>query len=270
MCLIEECDHRVDPENLIRIMPAEGRELHIIKGYPQKQGSFFFGEFIMKALILVNGELRQPGALRRRIRAGSFDMVLGADWGARHARTLGVTLQAIIGDLDSLPDEERQTFGPIEYITFPAEKNETDLELALLYAIQKGARHIVLVGVLGGRLDMTVANILMMNLPALAACRIEAWHGNQTAWLIRPPGEALQGTIGDTISLIPLTHIATGICLSGFKYPLNQESLLFGQGRGLSNQIRNVPAHVDFAAGLLLAVHTPGVSLGKRTKDTTG
>jgi thiamine pyrophosphokinase len=232
-----------------------------IKGYPPKKGSpFVLGENVVKALVLANGDLYKAGTLRRRIRDGSFDLVIGADWGARHAPALGVSLQAIVGDFDSIPEDERQNLDQAKFITFPAEKNETDLELALLYAAQQGAGHIVMVGVLGGRLDMTIANVLMISHPALAACRIEVWHGNQTGWLIRPPGVAICGSPGDTISLIPLANTVSDICLSGFKYPLRQESLVFGQGRGLSNQIISTSARVDFSTGLLLAVHTPGAA----------
>jgi thiamine pyrophosphokinase len=135
----------------------------------------------MRALVLVNGELCKPDILRSRIDAEVFDLVLGADGGARHACTLDVTLDAIIGDMDSLSNLEQQGISNTEFVSYPAEKDETDLELALLYAAEQGVDKIVVVGVMGGRMDMTIANILLITHVSLSSCRIEVWHGEQTS-----------------------------------------------------------------------------------------
>ncbi len=212
----------------------------------------------MKSLILVNGELYRPDVLRGRICAEIFDLVLGVDGGAGHAHTLNVTLDAIVGDLDSLSDAEQSGIGDIELVSYPAEKDETDLELALLYAQEQGSDRIVMVGAMGGRMDMTLANILLITHPSLSSCRIEVWHGKQTGWLIRPPGEDIYGNIGDTVSLIPLGGDASGITTKGLKYPLEDAILTFGPARGISNRLEQSPAHIELAKGLLLATHTPG------------
>jgi len=212
----------------------------------------------MKALVLANGELYQPDILRNRIRTGAFDLVLSADGSARHACTLNVTLDAIIGDLDSFADSEYPDTGNTRIISFPAEKNETDLELTLLYARDRGAEQIAIVGAMGGRMDMTIANILLITHAELGSCRIEVWHGAQTGWLIRPPGDEISGHPGDTISLIPLQGNASGITTKGLKYPLKNAELRLGPARGISNLLEQSSAHVELADGLLLAVHTPG------------
>ena len=212
----------------------------------------------MKALILVNGELHRPGVLRRRIRAETFDLVLGADRGAHYANTLNVTLDAVIGDLDSLSDSARQSIGNAEFISYPPEKNETDLELALLYAKEQGADQIVMVGAIGGRMDMTIGNILLLTHVSLGSCRVEVWHGEQTGWVIKPPGEDISGQQGDTISLIPLNGDALGITTEGLAYPLKDEGLTLGSVRGISYLLEKSSAHVKLLNGLLLVVHTPG------------
>ena len=142
-------------------MPAEGTQEPQKKGLPSiVQGSPFCVWSMMKALILVNGELYQPDILRSRIKAEKFDLVIGADGGTRHANVLGVNPDAIIGDMDSLSESDRLVFKNAKFISYPAEKDETDLELAILYAREKGADEIVMVGVMGGRMDMTISNIL--------------------------------------------------------------------------------------------------------------
>ena len=212
----------------------------------------------MKALILVNGELYKPDVLRSRIRAEAFNLVLGVDGGARYARTLNVTLDAIIGDMDSLSDLEQQGTGNTEFISYPSEKDETDLELTLLYAKEQGAEQIVMAGTMGGRMDMTIANILLITHASLSSCRIEVWHGEQTGWVIKPPGEDISGHPGDTVSLIPLGGNASGITTKGLKYSLKDAELTFGPARGISNLLEKPHAHIKLSEGILLAIHTPG------------
>jgi thiamine pyrophosphokinase len=214
----------------------------------------------MKALILVNGELYKPDVLRSRIHAETFALVLSADGGARHAYTLDIPLDAIIGDMDSLSDLKQQGIKKTEFISYPAEKDETDLELALLYAEGQGVDQIVMVGVMGGRMDMTIANILLITHASLGSCKIKVWHGEQTGWVIRPPGEDIFGYPGDTVSLIPLCGAATGITTKGLKYPLKDEELTSSPARGISNLMEKTSANIRLSGGLLLAIHTPGRS----------
>ncbi len=213
----------------------------------------------MNTLVLVNGDLYRSGILRKRVQAEKFDLVLAADAGARHARTLSLKLDAIVGDMDSISNQE-QDFPRVHTFIHPAEKNETDLELALLHARENGAERIVVVGVMGGRMDMAIANVMLLAHPCLDSCRIEAWHGNQTAWLIRPPGQEIPGRPGDTISLIPIGGDAVGVTTKGLQYRLKREKLYFGAARGLSNKLKTAHVHVSLASGNLLAVLTPARS----------
>ncbi|MFC2035907.1 thiamine diphosphokinase [Chloroflexota bacterium] len=212
----------------------------------------------MKALILVNGELYKPDILQRRIRTETFDLVLGADGGTHHAYTLNVTPDAIIGDLDSLSDLEQQGIRNTKFVSYPAEKDKTDLELALIYAEEQGADQIVIVGAMGGRIDMTIANILLLAHANLSTCRIEVWHGEQTGWVINPPGEAISGHPRDIVSLIPLGGYASGVTTKGLKYSLKDEGLSFVSSRGISNLLEKSSAHIKLSEGLLLVIHTPG------------
>src|SRR3972149_8814019 len=144
------------------------------------QGSLFScGVHPMKALILANGELYKSDVLRRRIRTEVFDLVLGADGGAHYADTLNVTVDAIIGDLDSLSDLEQNGISNTKLVSYPAEKDETDLESALIYAEEQGADQIIIVGAIGGRMDMTIANMLLITHASFSSCRIEVWHGDK-------------------------------------------------------------------------------------------
>jgi thiamine pyrophosphokinase len=218
----------------------------------------------MKLLVLVNGEPYRPEVLRERLAAERFDGVFGVDGGSRHGASLGVHVTTVVGDLDSLSPDELAALGNIELLKFSKTKDEMDLELALVEAVKRGAERVVIAGMMGGRLDMSLGNLHLLAHPDLAGCRVEVWHGDQTAWAVRPPGEDIGGRPGDTLSLIPLAGDAVGITTRALAYPLRAETLGYGAGRGLSNVMESDTARVELAFGLLLVVHTPAAKGGHR------
>jgi thiamine pyrophosphokinase len=213
-----------------------------------------------KSIVLANGPLDDLAPLRERLAAWGEAEVIAADGGARLAARLGLQPEIVIGDLDSLDPQERQALveAGVRLQASPADKDETDLELALRLAVAGGAEQVAVLGALGGRLDMTLANVLLLADDRLAGVEVQLWHGEQTAWIIRPPGGELPGQAGDSLSLIPLGGPAAGITTHNLAYPLLDETLSVGPARGVSNVIRAAPASVRLAAGRLLAVHTPG------------
>jgi thiamine pyrophosphokinase len=211
-----------------------------------------------QVLIIANGELDAEAA--RRIQAFPAECVIAVDGGADHCRALGISPSQIVGDLDSLEPATLAHFeqAGVTIERHPAQKDETDLELALLAAVRQGAKRVILAGALGGRLDMTLPNVLLLLDPRFRDLRVELWQHRQSAWLLRPPGEAIHGQPGDTLSLIPLLGDAEGITTEAFRYPLKDETLAPGQTRGVSNVMTASTARIDLRKGWLLAVHTVG------------
>jgi thiamine pyrophosphokinase len=187
-------------------------------------------------------------------------IVIAADGGVQHAERLGLEISIVIGDLDSLDEEKNIALKNknTDVLRVAAQKDETDLELALLYAIEIGVTDIVVLGAFGDRIDMSLSNLLLLTHPSLLAVQIEYWYGRQTAWLIRPPGDEIHGQSGDILSLIPLEGDAEGITTHELYYPLNNEKLEFGPARGISNVLTASVARVELGSGTLIAVHSPG------------
>ena len=209
----------------------------------------------MRAIIFANGEFPHPQSAHSLLRPD--DLIIAADGGTRHALVAGVIPHVVIGDLDSLsPDEQaRVEAAGAQIIRFPPRKDETDLELALLHAVREGATEIVILAALGGRLDQTIANLLLLALPELSGLDVRIVEGRQTALLIR--GEVLiEGQIGDTLSLIPLGGDAVGVTAEGLEWPLHEDTLRFGPARGVSNVLTAQIARVCVRRGLLLCVVT--------------
>jgi thiamine pyrophosphokinase len=213
-----------------------------------------------RAIVLANSQIHDPDTIRSRLKEGSQALVIAADGGSLHAETFGLPLDAVIGDLDSLSEDTLAELSAkqVDIQKSPVEKDETDLELALLYAAERGATQIVVLGAFGGRLDMSIANLLLLTYPQLSEIRIEIWNGKQTAWIVRPPGDEIQGKAGDTLSLIPLNGEARGVTTRNLAYPLHDETLPAGPSRGLSNILTSNKASIRLQGGFLLAVHTPG------------
>ena len=183
------------------------------------------------------------------------EMVIAADGGTRHCFKLGITPDVVIGDFDSLSKEEISTLEKkhIEIIRHPVDKDETDLELALHKALELGATRITLYGLLGGRWDMSFANLLLLAMPHFAGIRFRVVAGKTEAFILRS-GETLelQGESEDTVSVVPLNQRIHGLTYDGLQWPLEGATLDFGTPRGVSNRFVNSPAHIHLDDGLLL------------------
>jgi thiamine pyrophosphokinase len=222
-------------------------------------------EGMMRAVIFANGTFTDPRQARDLLRAD--DLVIAVDGGTRHAWEAGVDPQLVVGDLDSLSARERERLrsSGAEVDSFSAHKDRTDLELALLRAASEGAEEILILAALGGRLDQTIANLLLLTLPELAHRDVRIVEGAQVAFVIR--NEALiQGRPGDTVSLIPIGGDATGVTARGLEWSLDDDTLDFGPARGVSNVLRAKQASVRVRQGLLLCVemHAADAKGGQR------
>ncbi len=209
----------------------------------------------MRAIIFANGEFTDVQSVRNMLR--SDDLIIAADGGTRHALAAGVTPHVVIGDLDSLSADEqaRVEAASSRTVRFSPRKDETDLELALLHAAREGATEIIILAALGGRLDQTIANVLLLSLPELRELDVRIVEGAQEAFLIH--SEALiEGRPGDTVSLIPLGGDAVGVTAEGLEWPLHKDCLRFGPARGVSNVLMAEQARVRVRRGMLLCVVT--------------
>ncbi len=212
----------------------------------------------MRAIIFANGESADPQGTRDLLHPD--DLIIAADGGTRYALAAGVIPHVVIGDLDSLPpaDQARLEAAGSQIIHFSPRKDETDLELALLHAVREGATEIVILAALGGRLDQTIANVLLLSLPELSGLDVRIVEGPQTAFLIRDGRDdaLIEGQPGDTVSLIPLGGDAVGVTTEGLEWSLHEDSLRFGPARGVSNVLAAQIARVRVRRGLLLCVVT--------------
>ena len=221
----------------------------------QMEEFFVNGEKMKLALIFANGELcPEPESLPLL----EADLTLAADGGSRHCQELDLLPDILIGDLDSTPpalvDEWRKR--GVLILDHPVRKDQTDLELALLEAQDRGADQILVYGAVGGRWDMTFANLMLLAHPELQA-EVSLICGKEIIQILHP-GETLNltGQPGEIVSIIPLAPGASTITTENLEYPLRSESLEFGSSRGISNQLAANQASIHLEQGLISVVHT--------------
>ena len=209
-----------------------------------------------RTFIFANGVLNPPLPAVSTFTQG--DWIIAADGGASHCVRLGLTPHTLIGDFDSLApaDIEALIQAGAEIIRHPAHKDETDLELAILHAIQKGSGEIVVYAALGARMDMTLANLMLLTHPAIKHIRLSLVDGNQEIRILHSGEEIhLHGEPGDTVSLIPFSPITTMITTQALEYPLSEGTLTLGSPRGVSNVMLGETCHISLGDGILAVVH---------------
>ncbi len=214
----------------------------------------------MYTLVFANGDLNDGPAVRLACVHAVPRFVIAADGGLRHVIALGLQPDLVIGDMDSADPvalAQVQARGA-RVQRFPADKDETDLELALDAAVLNSTDSIYIFGATGDRLDQTLGNVYLLMMSILRNRDVRLISGRQTAWLAYPGETVIEGQPGDTLSLIPLKSEAKGIVTHQLKYPLDNESLPYGAARGMSNVLLANTARVSFENGVLLMIHTIG------------
>jgi len=211
---------------------------------------------VNKNIIIISGGCPvNPEFLSKQIRKSGKCLMICCDSGARHLLNMKIKPDVIIGDMDSIDCSQLAGYSreKIKIIKYPADKDFTDTELALNYALGLKPGKIFIWCALGGRIDHTLANIFLLSQARekgvefiLADEYCEVFVLNKSKVFTREKGK--------TVSLIALTPQVTGITLSGFAYPLTNGSLYMGESRGISNVIKNARAIIEIKKGKLLVV----------------
>jgi len=209
-----------------------------------------------KACVFCNGQLENPANVKQI--ANDCDLLIAADGGAKYFFDIGLTPQVIIGDMDSIDSDMWKSKSGIEYIRYSADKDISDAELAVEYALEHGYEQIILVAATGGRLDHTLGNIaLVAGYPG----RVAILDGISTLVAVGKSEKCmLHGRIGATVSLMPYSAGPLKVITKGLKYPLQNECLISAT-HGLSNELSQMEACICVSDGILLVyIENQGIS----------
>ncbi len=209
----------------------------------------------MDVVIFANGKLPEPQTATASSRLA--DLIIAVDGGANHCHRLGIIPHILLGDFDSIDREILTEYQQkdVDISRYPTNKDKTDLELALDLAIAKQATRITVFAALGGRWDMSLANLLLLAAPDYAVAEITIVDSDTVIRVVREKvATTIEAPLGTTVSLIPLGGDAKGVTVRGLKYPLNNSTLYHTSTRGISNVLIDSPGRVTVEKGIVLVV----------------
>ncbi|HEY4695955.1 MAG TPA: thiamine diphosphokinase [Candidatus Hydromicrobium sp.] len=215
----------------------------------------------LKALVISNGEITNPDILLKILK-GNYDfhenfLIICADGGVKNCMDLKLIPDFIIGDMDSIKTEDKNLLNSlgknIDYITAVEEKNESDTQLAVEFAQEKGFKDIIVIGALGKRIDHSLANIFNIASPKFKNLNIRILDEDIEISVLNKSGN-IKGSAGNIVSIFSLTPSTYFLKTDGLKYKLKNEKLLFSPVRGLSNKFTKDSAALDIKNGKILLV----------------
>lgn len=206
----------------------------------------------MNAYIYAGGEIFPEDILNV---PDAGDLTIAADAGWHNAKRLGITPSLLVGDLDSLG-----AYTPpaaTEVIRVPAEKDDTDTQLAVRLAIERGANRITLIAGLSGRIDHTLSTLALLealhlrDIPAIVTDGKNRVRYLQNESVLIPKDPRFS-----YLSLIAVTPKVKGVTLEGCKYPLHHATLRRHVQYAISNEIIGNAALVSVRHGSIYLIES--------------
>lgn len=192
-----------------------------------------------------------------------IDLWIGADRGALTLIHRQIAVEYAVGDFDSIDQEEKETIqhAVTHFEAYPAEKDQTDIEIAILKAFELKPDKICLFGVTGGRLDHALINI--QSLFSIVNKKIQGVIVDQLNQLeLTMPGtyNVDKNECYPNISFVPYTQHVKGLTLTGFYYPLVNEIISWGSTRCISNKLLSNNGTFSYEEGILLLIKSRDAS----------
>lgn len=184
---------------------------------------------------------------------------IAADSGADHLQAFGRLPDCLVGDADSISQTTLDAClaAGVAFTRLPRAKDWTDGEAALQAAFATDCKELQIFGAPGGRLDHQLHNLLLPLAYRSQWQNLTFYGADFRAWYCFGSG-LVQGTPGDTVSLLPLSAAVNDIYLEGFAYPLQGVNTVLGSSLCMSNELAAPEGRIRFAAGgIMLVIHLP-------------
>jgi thiamine pyrophosphokinase len=206
------------------------------------------------AVLVIGGEMPRRSVVET---LPHDPFVIAVDSGYRHARALELGVDVLIGDLDSITKddlEHARVNVPILH-TAPNDKDQTDTELAIEWALDNGHQTLVILYGGGDRIDHHLGVMHTLANPRLAGVDVVAYVGDAKVHVVHgPTAIELICTVGTTVGLVPIAGHVEGVTTAGLQWPLNDEQLVSWASRGVSNVTTDERVHVRIQSGVLLVI----------------
>ena len=200
--------------------------------------------------ILLDGNLQVTPRLLAEIKESN---VIVADGAIRYVEPLGVTPELWVGDFDSADPALMIKYRNIERRSFPVAKDKTDGELAIDFALERGANRIILCGALGGkRSDHAFFHFVHALAMKQNGIDVLLTSGTEEGYAILPGHYSFDFPAGTIFSIIGFDDLG-GLTIEGAKWPLRRKNVPFGSSLTLSNEVVG-QLHLTLSSGRAILV----------------
>ena len=198
----------------------------------------------------------------RHFAAQDFDVVVAVDRGFATCQAQGIEPDVVVGDFDSLG----YVPSGIDVQEHSSVKDESDMELALRLASNRGCDEMLVYGALSDRLDHTLANLQLMAGLAGRGKRVAGIGGDfavvaltagegcidEVSFAAFDPAMLDAGAYGRFVSVFAMGGDARAVSEHGLRYSLEGATLPCMQSLGLSNEFTGEQAVIRVQDGVLL------------------
>lgn len=214
--------------------------------------------YMKDTVIIVTGGRVDPSTFLNIINAYPESFKIGVDHGLDAMDTHNITPDLAIGDFDSANQTTKERYKGLDStILLNPMKDFTDTHVAVQYAMEHGAKRILLIGATGTRLDHVQGNFALLKLCRMQGVDAIIYDDNNKIQII-DQGLTLYKSkqYGKYVSLIPYSDIVTGITLTGFVYELQGATMIKEETIGISNEMREEECHITIEDGYLMVMET--------------
>ncbi len=202
----------------------------------------------MRAVIISGGSISDYCRVKKHIK--EEDVIICADSGYIHAKNMGIKVDYVVGDFDSVGAIPLD----VKTIQYPTKKDLTDTEIAVEHGRKLGFQNFLIIGATGSRMDHTLSNILMLKEFLDRGEYAEIIDGYNKIMITNSCLHLFEFK-GATVSLLPLQD-CYGVTTNNLEYELNDAVLYVGKGRGVSNVMTKDEAKVSIKTGILFVMVT--------------
>ncbi len=213
----------------------------------------------MKKILLVLGGTLDALFLKTCYEKLGPQIVVAADGALKTVLEAEIPCDCGLGDFDTVSEDILSQFkknGKTRLFAFPPQKDETDAELALQFAMKQRPDVIWIAGATGGRIDHMLGNLELLKRPLQKGIVCEIVDPQNRVRLIDGPVVLERLDDWKYVSFLSYTDKTEGIVLKGFAYTVDNFTLEKGNPRCISNEIRDEKAEVSFTKGMLYCIRS--------------
>lgn len=187
---------------------------------------------------------------------GKDDLIIAADAGFHHLEKMRLSPDILLGDFDTIGEIPNHN----NIVRYPAEKDYTDTELAIIEGIKHGYDSFIICGSLGGkRLEHTIANIALAASYAKRGYDVTLTDGNYSVKPLHNGTLSFDEKHEGFVSVFPFYGNADGVSETGLKYPLCNATLDSSNPTlGVSNEFTGNKAEISVGNGTIIIIWQNG------------